>query len=492
MKMNDLIQNRKALEALAVSLFLLLAILTAVPVSANPGAVTRDYGNITMYNWGKGNFADVWDLTKGDLTLSYVLDMSKITTAGWAATEVGIRQVGAGNIDPNLMGGWMQSNYISGISNPNSRNNNDMHLLSKHGWLFQQYDAKDANTLVTPYWSGNNHGFWFDRDGVDQWQAGFWGASGTYDTGGIYTIVVTFHAINSTTATMFATINGVQQGLYMGGWKNAEPEFYPAGRSFTNDMTKMQVFYGRGGGGGSVTASGITVTGCLAQYPLTISASPIGGGTTNPAPGTNSYEWGSSVTVNAIPASGYVLDYWSLDTANAGSSNPITVTMTAPHSLEARFIGPQTIKQRVLQDLTTLSETVADKKDGKKLDEAIKHLTKSLDPELWISETRLNPKQGEKVFSEEKDAVVKLVELIKDKKSAFFESATLQGFVDRLVSADRLLASGAINDAAGGDVKKIAQANDELGKGDARVADNHFTDAIEHYRNAWEHAMKAV
>jgi hypothetical protein len=29
---------------------------------------------------------------------------------------------------------------------------------------------------------------------------------------------------------MFATINGVQQGLYVGGWKNAEPEFYPAGR----------------------------------------------------------------------------------------------------------------------------------------------------------------------------------------------------------------------------------------------------------------------
>jgi hypothetical protein len=89
---------------------------------------------------------------------------------------------------------------------------------------------------------------------------------------------------------------------------------------------------------------------------------------------------------------------------------------------------------------------------------------------------------------------VKLLELIKDKKSAFYQSTTLLGFIDRLVSADRLLASTAIDEAAaaGGDAKKIDKANDELGKGDARVADGHFTDAIEHYRNAWKHAIQSV
>ena len=120
-------------------------------------------------------------------------------------------------------------------------------------------------------------------------------------------------------------------------------------------------------------------------------------------------------------------------------------------------------------------------------------LAKSLDPKLWIDETRLDPKHGEKVLNEEKDAVVKLLDLMKDKKSTISD-ATLQGFMNRLLNADKLLASTAIDDAvhASGDAKKIDQANDELGKGDARFAHNNFTDAIEHYRNAWKHAQEAI
>ncbi|NQT66574.1 MAG: hypothetical protein HQ569_03220 [Actinobacteria bacterium] len=225
--------------------------------------VTKNYGTAILNNWQKGNFSDLWDLTQGDLVLSYTIDMSSIAAAGWAVTEVGLREEGAPNLDPNLIGGWMQSNYIFGGSNDTTRYNNDMHLLSKHGWSFQTYDATDSTTIITPYWSGNNHGFWFDRDGVDEWQDDMWGAAGTYDTGGVYNIVITYHAIDNANGTMFATINGVQQGLYIGVWKDAQPEFYPAGKSFTGDMTKMQVFYGRGGGGGTVTLSNITVAGSL-------------------------------------------------------------------------------------------------------------------------------------------------------------------------------------------------------------------------------------
>jgi len=224
------------------------------------------YGNVILNDWGQGNFSDVWDLTQCDLTLSYTIDMSEIQNPGWAVTEVGLREVGALNIDPNLQGGWMQSNYIGATNNPNDQDLNDFHFLSKHGWSLQQYDATDPDTLITPYWSGANYGFWFDRYGVDPWQAELWGASdgGTYNTHGVYEIVITYHAIDLNTGTMFATINGVvQQGLYIGVWKDAQPEFYPAGRSFEGDMTKMQVFYGRGGGGGTVAISDITVDGCL-------------------------------------------------------------------------------------------------------------------------------------------------------------------------------------------------------------------------------------
>jgi len=71
---------------------------------------------------------------------------------------------------------------------------------------------------------------------------------------------------------------------------------------------------------------------------LTISASD--GGTTSPAPETYIYSYGSSVTVTAIPDSGYVLYRWLLDGQVAGVYNTITVTMNSDHTLEACFIIP--------------------------------------------------------------------------------------------------------------------------------------------------------
>jgi len=229
------------------------------------------------------------------------------------------------------------------------------------------------------------------------------------------------------------------------------------------------------------------------HYLLTISVSPPGTGTATPDPAGSWYDSGTKVSVTATPASGYTFGSWLLDDSPAGSTNPIAVTMNAPHNLVAQFLSPKTIKQNVLDDLIALRATVIDKQDGKKLDEAIKHLTKSLNPDLWVDETHLQPKHGDKVFQEEKDAVVKLLELIKDKKSNV-DKAKLQDFINRLVEADKLLALVAIEGAvaASGDAKKIDKANDELGKGDARVADGHFTDAIEHYRNAWKHAIQSV
>jgi hypothetical protein len=77
-----------------------------------------------------------------------------------------------------------------------------------------------------------------------------------------------------------------------------------------------------------------TVTYYFGSPKLTISASS--GGTTNPAPGTYAYNYGSSVTVTASAYSGYYFSYWSLD-GTAYYNNPITVTMTADHSLTAYF-----------------------------------------------------------------------------------------------------------------------------------------------------------
>lgn len=108
----------------------------------------------------------------------------------------------------------------------------------------RDYNVRPDGSIVAPFGTTNNYGIWYDRDSVDQWQATYWGAvnGGTYNTGGIYDIAITYHAVNATTATMFATINGIQQGFYTAGWKNAQPDIYPAGLSFTGDMTDLQVF----------------------------------------------------------------------------------------------------------------------------------------------------------------------------------------------------------------------------------------------------------
>jgi beta propeller repeat protein len=73
----------------------------------------------------------------------------------------------------------------------------------------------------------------------------------------------------------------------------------------------------------------------VANYSLTILNTA--GGTTSPLAGTHVYELGSNVSVLAKPDASYVFDHWELDTANAGSANPYTVSMDSNHTLKAVF-----------------------------------------------------------------------------------------------------------------------------------------------------------
>jgi len=68
---------------------------------------------------------------------------------------------------------------------------------------------------------------------------------------------------------------------------------------------------------------------------LTIIASS--GGTTDPAPGTRTYMFGSSVQVTAIPDMHYMFDHWELDGVPIGSANPYVVLMNDNHVLHAVF-----------------------------------------------------------------------------------------------------------------------------------------------------------
>lgn len=113
------------------------------------------------------------------------------------------------------------------------------------------------NLPSVPPVPGNNHRFWWDRDGVDPWQN-----PETANTGGIYHIVINLTMIDATTGTAYMSIQTLDQGFETdGNWNTIE--LYPAGMTFTGDMEHLQVFYGLYGYGAthSVTFSNINVVG---------------------------------------------------------------------------------------------------------------------------------------------------------------------------------------------------------------------------------------
>jgi len=62
------------------------------------------------------------------------------------------------------------------------------------------------------------------------------------------------------------------------------------------------------------------------------------GGTTDPSPGTYTYETPTNVVVEAIPFANYLFDHWEYDDEDIGSGTPITVYVGSSHTLHAVFV----------------------------------------------------------------------------------------------------------------------------------------------------------
>jgi predicted outer membrane repeat protein len=150
-------------------------------------------------------------------------------------------------------------------------------------------------------------------------------------------------------------------------------------------------------------------------------------------------------------------------------------------------------KQQILAELQNLLATLTNKDDQKKLEEAIKHLEKSVKLDGW--EDGWHPKpggKGEGVFNEESETAKKLQEL-RDKNKGGLPEAQIQDYIDRLLAVDRAIAERAIDEAKTdeGKAKKIESAEKELLKGDAEAAKDKPDKAIDHYKNAWKNALAA-
>jgi len=274
----------KLITALIITLFLTSITTITTPVKANVSPKTINYGDVTLSGgFQAGHFPDVWDLTSDDMVISFTYDANGLVDDdgchAWA--ELGVRSVGYGDFNPTWMkegaGVWLATDFDWKVNtfDPDPEGSptldlDDKLILQKGGGLgeasYSIYKVDGEDVEFTPPNPWANYGVWFDRDGVDEWQANMWGAidGGTYNTNGIYYVVITLHAISDTEGVAYMTVNGVSQGFYAKkGWKNAPPEYYPAGMTFTGDMRHMQVFYGLFGYGATHTVEfrDIQVTG---------------------------------------------------------------------------------------------------------------------------------------------------------------------------------------------------------------------------------------
>jgi hypothetical protein len=173
-----------------------------------------------------------------------------------------------------------------------------------------------------------------------------------------------------------------------------------------------------------------------------------------------------------------------------GSGDAVSANVTFAPWLTAPAPGgpcnggtPRGTKQVVISNLSALLPT-SDKKTDDRIEKAIEHINKSLDSNLWETDSTLS-KKGKKVFEEEKKAVHELMKI---------DAPDVSAEIRALVSADETLAQTAIEEAiaASGDQKEIDKALKEIDKAQEEIDKGHFDKAIEHYKKAWHHAQVAM
>ena len=141
----------------------------------------------------------------------------------------------------------------------------------------------------------------------------------------------------------------------------------------------------------------------------------------------------------------------------------------------------------IRNELNEALGSATNNKDIDRLRDAIRKLDDASNPEIWLSDgNHLVCNRGDSVFNRYKDAVQKLMEMIRDTTTPAIPDATIQNWINTLVAIDRDLAENAILEATAEVAPgKIAKALEYLASGDADAANGNFDTAIEDYRKAW-------
>jgi hypothetical protein len=214
---------------------------------------------------------------------------------------------------------------------------------------------------------------------------------------------------------------------------------------------------------------------------------------------TVTFDWGdgTSTTVTATGSSGnFVANASHTYTALGLFTLKVTVkdhVETTTATASTTVVGGRATVDAVKGSIDAAIAAGGSKHDIDRLKDVRKKLGDALGPKLWLDDTHVQPKGGEKVFDRLKDVVHKLQDLQKDKKSDIPDDV-VQGWIDSIVSVVQTLALTEIADAtaAGGDAHKLADAARELTNAADELAKGHVDQAIDHYKHAWQHAEDSL
>lgn len=130
---------------------------------------------------------------------------------------------------------------------------------------------------------------------------------------------------------------------------------------------------------------------------------------------------------------------------------------------------------------------------GHRLAKAADALGKALDPALWTDPDHLDPEHGPKVFEGLKHAATELAHL-KSPGDGAADALTEALAIGRALAEHAVAEAQEELDAGGGDPharRELDHAREELERA-ARDLDRHPEHVIDRYRQAWDHAVKAV
>jgi len=207
----------------------------------------------------------------------------------------------------------------------------------------------------------------------------------------------------------------------------------------------------------------------------------------------------SNIVINAtafVDAVGSYPVHYDVTDLDGNPADQVTRTVNVVTNAPVITLLDSKITQMglVIDSLTGFKDTADDKTD-KKIDKIIKKIGKAMNSKYWDeSDNELTSKKGKKVFDESKKAVKDLSKISKKSDVVYPE---ITNSIDILVGITQKLATDAIDDAQAfsGDKKadkEIKKSNKEMSKAQKELDKGKLDKAIDKYKKAWEHALKAM